>query len=145
MSDLIIRCTSCGTRNRIPSAKSNLQPKCGRCGHKMNINQGGEVVELDDASFENVALRSSIPVMVDFFSPSCGPCQMLAPVIEAVAKKYANRVLIAKLDTSRHQVTAGRYSIRGVPTLIFFKNGQVVDQLVGAVPQAEIEQKLNSL
>ncbi len=103
------------------------------------------MVELDDASFENVALRSSIPVMVDFFSPSCGPCQMLAPVIEAVAKKYANRVLIAKLDTSRHQVTAGRYSIRGVPTLIFFKNGQVVDQLVGAVPQAEIEQKLNSL
>ena len=145
MSDLIIRCPSGHTKNRIPSAKMNLQPKCGRCGHKLNVNQTGTVIELDDAGFENIVISSSLPVMVDFFSPSCGPCQILAPVIETVAKKYANRILIAKLDTSRHQLTAGRYSIRGVPTLIFFKNGKVVDQLVGAAPQAQIEQKLNSL
>ena len=83
--------------------------------------------------------------MVDFFSPTCGPCRVLAPVVEDLAQQYAGRINIAKLDTSRYQLTAGKYGIRGVPTLILFKDGRVVDQVVGAVPRNEIETRLNSL
>jgi thioredoxin 2 len=145
MSEMIVRCPSCDVKNRIPLSKSNLQPKCGRCGQKLSVSRNGIVNELDDAGFDRVVIKSSLPAMVDFYSPTCGPCQVLAPVIETLAKKYTGRVLVAKLDTSRFQVTAGRYGIRGVPTLIFFKNGKVVDQLVGAAPQDQIEQKLNAL
>jgi len=145
MNDRIVRCPSCGAKNRIPVEKSHLQPKCGRCGQKFTLGAGGSVIDIDDAGFDGFVSRSSIPVMVDFFSPTCGPCRSLAPVVEAVAKKYAGRATIAKLDTSRYQLTAGKYGIRGVPTLIFFKNGQVADQVVGAVPQGEIERRLDSL
>ncbi|HDL98432.1 MAG TPA: thioredoxin [Desulfobacteraceae bacterium] len=103
------------------------------------------VVELDDRKFDQVVGHSSLPVLVDFYSPTCGPCRMMAPVIENLARAYAGRAVIAKLDTSRHQMTAARFQIRGVPTLLFFKNNKLVDQVVGAVPQPEIEQRLNVL
>ena len=145
MNEQTVRCPSCGARNRIPVEKSHLQPKCGRCGHIIDLRSSIAVVELDDAGFGRYISESSIPVMVDFFSPTCGPCRMLAPVVEALAKQYAGRINVAKLDTSRYQMTPARHQIRGVPTLIFFKNGQPVDQLVGAAPQVQIEQKLNNL
>jgi thioredoxin 2 len=145
MNDKTVSCPSCGAKNRIPVEKSHLQPKCGRCGQKLNLNTNESVIELDDTGFDRFVSRSSIPVMIDFFSPTCGPCRMLAPVIETLAKQYAGKVHIAKLDTSRFQLAAGRYRIRGVPTLIFFKNNQVVDQIVGAAPRDQIEQKLNAL
>lgn len=144
MHDMIITCPSCGTKNRIPAAKIHLQPKCGRCGHKLQVNVG-KVVELDDHGFDSFVNKSALPVLVDFFSPTCGPCTMLAPVIENLAKQYAGRISFAKIDTSRYQLIAGKYRIRGVPTLIFFRNGQIIDQIVGAAPQGQIEQILNSL
>jgi len=145
MNDMIVVCPSCGTKNRIPVEKKSLQPKCGRCGHRLQLHAGGKVVELDDAGFNEFVNRSTVPVMVDFYSPTCGPCRALAPVVETLARQYAGRINIGKLDTSRHQLTAGRFRIRGVPTMIFFRNGQVVDQLVGAAPQSQIEQILNTL
>lgn len=145
MNERTVSCPSCGAKNRIPPEKSHLQPKCGRCGQRFDLNLGGTVIDLDDTGFDGFVGRSSLPVMVDFFSPTCGPCRSLAPVIETVARTYAGRINVAKLDTSRYHLTAGRYGIRGVPTLIFFKNGQAVDQVVGAAPRSEIERKLNSL
>lgn len=145
MNHRTLSCPSCGAKNRILLEKSHLQPKCGRCGQKLDLRKNGQVLELDDAGFDNVVSRSSIPVMVDFFSPTCGPCRTLAPVIENLAQLYAGRVHIAKLDTSRYQIAASRFQVRGVPTLIFFKDGKVADQSVGALPQSQIEQKLNSL
>ncbi|MDW7771721.1 MAG: thioredoxin [Desulfobulbaceae bacterium] len=145
MNQRTISCPACGAKNRIPAEKSHLQPKCGRCGRKLDLSSGEIVVDLDDTGFERFVSRSSIPVMVDFFSPTCGPCQTLTPVIKVLAQQYAGKVNIAKLDTSRYQMTAGKYGIRGVPTLIFFKNGKVADQVVGAVPHSEIERRLNSL
>jgi thioredoxin len=76
--------------------------------------------------------------MVDFFSPTCGPCRILAPVIDTMAKRFLGRVIIAKLDTSRNQMAAGKYRIRGVPSLLFFKNGQLIDQVTGALPEQEL-------
>ncbi len=142
MSNIIV-CPNCGARNRIPADKQHLTPKCGRCGTR--LAPLGAVVELTDQSFGQVVDNSAVPVLVDFYSPTCGPCHALAPVIEQLARQYAGRAVICKLDTSRHQMTAARFQIRGVPTLIFFKNGQPVDQVVGAVPGQELEQRLNSL
>ena len=89
--------------------------------------------------------QAKLPVLVDFFSPTCGPCHMIAPVIESLAGKYAGRLLIFKLDTTTQQSSPSRFGIRGVPTLLLFKGGKLVDQLVGAVPQAEIEQRIHAL
>lgn len=143
MMDNIIVCPSCGAKNRIPADKQHLTPKCGKCGARLSVS-GGTVLELSDQSFQQVVNDSTLPVLVDFYSPTCGPCHSLAPVIEQLAGQYAGRALICKLDTSRYQITAAQFQIRGVPTLIFFKNGQSVDQVVGAVPAQELEQRLNN-
>jgi thioredoxin 2 len=142
--DTIIVCQQCGAKNRIPADKQHLIPKCGRCGSRIT-GSSATVLELSDKTFDQVVDTAALPVLVDFYSPTCGPCQVLAPVIEQIAGKYGGRAVVCKLDTSRHQMAAARYQIRGVPTLIFFKNGQAVDQVVGAVPAQELEQRLNNL
>ena len=144
MNNKIIPCPSCGAKNRIPMNKIHLRSKCGRCGHPLPHGAEATVIELGDHDFEQVVDHSPLPVLVDFYSPTCGPCRQLTPVIEGLARSYAGRVLICKLDTSRHQMTAARFQIRGVPTLLLFKNNAVVDQIVGAVPAAVIEQKLDA-
>lgn len=145
MNDIILKCNSCGVKNRIPLNRQYQQPKCGRCGHLLEMFTNGKVVELDDSSFDKMLGSASLPVMVDFYSPSCGPCRTLAPVVAALALQFAGKVIIAKYDTSRNQIAAARFQIKGVPTLIFFKQGKVVDQVVGAAPQADIARRLNNL
>jgi thioredoxin 2 len=142
MSNLIV-CPGCGAKNRIAMEKAHLVAKCGKCGNPLPVQ--GAAVELDDVSFQRVVMTSSLPVLVDFYSPTCGPCHALAPVIDQLARQYAGRALICKLDTSRHQMSAAQFQIRGVPTLLFFKGGKQVDQLVGAVPARELEQRLDRL
>lgn len=142
MSNIIV-CPSCGAKNRIAADKQHLTPKCGRCGTRLSVPGG--VIELSDQNFQQVVNNSTLPVLVDFYSPTCGPCHALSPVIEQLAGQYTGRAVICKLDTSRHQAAAARFQIRGVPTLIFFKNGQPVDQVVGAVPGHELEKRLNIL
>ncbi|MHB8810551.1 MAG: thioredoxin [Desulfobulbaceae bacterium] len=145
MNSVIIQCPACGAKNRVPAEKQHLRPKCGRCGQGLAGAGHGTVRELDDLSFNRIVNESALPVLVDFYSPTCGPCRMLAPVIDTIARNFAGRLLVAKLDTSRHQMAASRYQIRGVPTLLFFKNGSLVEQMVGAAPQAEIERRIRSL
>jgi len=144
--DALIVCPGCGAKNRIPGEKDHLTPKCGRCGHSLaGAPRSGMVNPPTDAQFQQRIERSSLPVLVDFYSPTCGPCRMIAPVVEALAQEYAGRLLVFKLDTSTQQMSAARFQIRGVPTLLFFKAGQLVDQLVGVAPRAEIEQRINVL
>ena len=145
MSTLII-CPGCGAKNRIPPGKQHLTPKCGRCGVSLvGAPVSGIVNPLTDSGFQQAVERSSLPVLVDFYSPTCGPCRMIAPVVEALAAAYAGRLLVFELDTGSQQMSAARFQIRGVPTLLFFKDGKVVDQLVGAAPRAEIEAKITAL
>ena len=108
----------------------------------MSLGGSAVPVELNDSEFQGFINRAVKPVMVDFFSPTCGPCRMLAPIIDTMTKKFFGRIIIAKLDTSRHQMSASQYQIRGVPTLLFFKNGQLVDQVTGALPEQELTQLL---
>jgi thioredoxin 2 len=145
MNSLIVKCPHCNTKNRIPATKQHLGPICGKCKNKLAMTDHAVPVELDDHSFNDFIGQAGLPTMVDFFSPTCGPCQMLAPTVERLAAKYVGRAIIAKLDTSRHPITAGRYGIRGVPTLLFFKDGQLRDQLTGAVPEQLLAQKIEEL
>lgn len=102
-------------------------------------------VTVSDASFEQEVLKSEKPVLVDFWAPWCGPCQMLGPVIEEIATEYDGKAKICKLNTDENEHTAAQYRISAVPTLLFFKNGQVVDQSIGLANKKTIQDKLIKL
>ena len=103
------------------------------------------VLELSDASFEQEVLRSELPVLVDFWAVWCGPCKALAPVIDSIAATYAGKLKVAKINVDENGVAPSRYGIRGIPTLLFFKDGKVADQLVGVHAQEAIEEKINRM
>ncbi|MER3447635.1 MAG: thioredoxin [Candidatus Dadabacteria bacterium] len=98
-----------------------------------------EMVELSDSTFEKEVLKSEEPVLVDFWAPWCGPCRILAPVVEEIANSYSGRLKVGKLNVDDNQETTMAYGIRSIPTLIIFKDGKALDQIIGAVPKSEIE------
>ena len=98
-----------------------------------------DVIELSDESFESEILRSETPALVDFWAVWCGPCRQIAPAVEALASEYKGRLKVGKLNIDQHQMVPQKYGIRSIPTLLVFKGGQVVGQIVGAVPRARIE------
>ncbi len=100
------------------------------------------LVHATDGDFEAKVLKSDIPVMVDFWAPWCGPCHVIAPVIEELAKEYTGKVKVAKMNVDENPATPPRYGIRGIPTVILFKDGQVFDQIVGAVPRSKVEEMI---
>ena len=103
------------------------------------------VTSVTNDTFDSVVLQSKSLVMVDFWATWCGPCKIVAPVVEELAKEYAGRVTFAKVNTDENSDLASRYNIRGIPTLMFFKEGKMMDQVVGAVPTAQLKSKLDSL
>jgi thioredoxin 1 len=98
------------------------------------------VLELTDQNFEQEILKSPIPVLVDFWAVWCGPCRAVAPSVDALADEYQGRVKVAKMNVDDHQQVPQRYEIKSIPTLLIFKGGNVVGQIVGAVPKAKIEE-----
>ncbi len=104
-----------------------------------------KVLDVTDASFEREVLESSLPVLVDFWAEWCAPCRALAPVVKDIAASYDGRLRVAKLDVDSSPAVPARFQVRAMPTLLFFKNGQVVDSIVGAVPKQRIEAKLATL
>lgn len=97
------------------------------------------VLTLGDDNFENEVLRSDVPVLVDFWAPWCAPCRMIAPAVDELAAKYAGQVKVGKINIDDHQVVPQRYNVMSIPTLLVFKNGEAVDQALGAVPKSHIE------
>lgn len=135
-----LRCQFCETWNRIDAERAADRPKCGKCGRPMLLDRP---VKLTEESFARTIEESAIPVLVDFYADWCGPCKMMAPAVDDVAARYLGRALVAKLDTDHAQRTSGSFGIRGIPTVIVFKDGKEVARQTGAVPKAALEQMLS--
>ena len=102
-------------------------------------------LQLSDTSFETEVVKSEKPVLVDFWAPWCGPCRMLSPLVDELSKEYDGKIKVGKLNTDDNTQVATRYRISAIPTLLFFKSGKVVDQLVGVHPKPEIKKRLDAL
>ena len=139
---LVIRCPACGVGNRVPRPKldQGLEPVCGRCKTPLRVESRPFVVT--DASFSADVERSPLPVLVDAWAVWCGPCRMIAPVIEELAAEMAGRVRVAKLNVDENPATAARFGVQSIPTLLVFKEGREVDRLVGVQPKSEISRRL---
>ena len=105
---------------------------------------GANVLDLKDSNFDKEVLSSEVPVLVDFWAEWCGPCKMMAPTVDAIATEYLGKLKVGKVDVDQNGGTAMRYNIRGIPTLLLFKGGRVVEQRVGAVGKSEVLKMLKS-
>jgi thioredoxin 1 len=103
---------------------------------------GDNTINFTDAAFDKEVINSDVPVLVDFWAPWCGPCRAMAPTMDAVANEYVGKVKVGKLNTDDNPATQSRFQIRGIPTLLLFKGGQVVEQRVGSMPKSEVVKML---
>jgi thioredoxin 1 len=102
-------------------------------------------LQLTDSSFEKEVLKSSLPVLVDFWAPWCGPCRMLGPIVEEIAKEYHGKVVVGKMNTDENPDVASKFNISAIPSMLFFKGGKVVEQMVGVHSKKDIKIKLDAL
>lgn len=102
-------------------------------------------VEITDDNFETEVIKSDKPVLIDFWAVWCGPCKLIAPIVEELASEYDGKVKIGKLDVDSNQQTSIKYGVRSIPTLLLFKDGNLKDTIIGAVPKSKIVEKLNSV
>jgi thioredoxin 2 len=141
----LIRCPACGVTNRFMQEKidQGLQPICGRC--KTPVPVDNRPVTITDATFSAQVERSPLPVLVDMWAAWCGPCQMIAPVLDELAAEMAGRVRFAKLNVDDNPATAERFGVRSIPTLLVFSEGKEIDRIVGVQPKSEIARRLEQV
>jgi thioredoxin 2 len=145
-TSVIRPCPVCGAKNRIPRNRLQDRPVCGKC--RAPLNGGGAYdrpVEVTDRTFQREVMDWSGSVLVDCWAPWCGPCRTVAPILDQLASAYAGRVKIAKLNVDENPGTASQYGIQSIPTMLLFKGGRLLDKVIGALPKAEIERRLQSL
>src|SRR5947209_7733013 len=146
----IVSCSKCGAKNRVDERAGVMQPVCGKCGAKLDAsaatssgNADNKVIELSDATFDKaVAGAGKKPILVDGWAPWYGPCRLVGPIIDQLAAESGGRYRIAKLNVDENPRTATKFKIESIPTLLIFKNGNLVDRLVGAQPRQVIASHL---
>ena len=102
-------------------------------------------ISVNDSNFEETVLQAGLPVLVDFWAEWCGPCKMMLPIVEEISGEFEGKITVAKVDVDSSQATAAKFGIRNIPTILFFKDGQVADKQVGAVPKQALVDKINKL
>lgn len=144
-------CPKCGAKNRVDeSAAVVSQPVCGKCGAKLPAiaatATNGKPQVVTDATFASDVLgaSASVPVLMDCWAPWCGPCRMIAPILDQLAAESGGRYQIVKLNVDENPQTSAQFQIRSIPTMLIFKHGKVVDQIVGAVPKQAIAARLGA-
>jgi thioredoxin 2 len=138
MEDSIIRCPHCGANNRLKASPQDQIPVCGKCKKPLPW-----IIVGTDISFRK-ELETSTPVLVDFWAEWCGPCRIVSPVLEDLARDRAGQIKVMKLNVDQNPATAGQFNIQSIPTMILFKNGHPVEILVGAMSKSAILERLAS-
>jgi thioredoxin 2 len=141
MTDSFVQivCHSCNAINRVPRLKLHDHPLCGKC---KNTLLSTHPIMTNDQNFSRIIEKNDLPVVVDFWASWCGPCQQFAPVFSQVSEEMATQACFVKLDTENNQITASRYQIRSIPTLMIFHHGKEIARLSGALPKAQFKQWL---
>lgn len=142
-NSLIIRCGSCGSANRVTSGTEKGTPVCGKCKSPLLIETRPLVVT--DTNYAAEVESSPLPVLLDLWAAWCGPCRMIAPIVEQIARELAGRVRVGKLDVDQHPQTAARFNVQGIPTLLILKNGREIDRIVGAASKETILARLKKV
>ncbi|MBN1770529.1 MAG: thioredoxin TrxC [Deltaproteobacteria bacterium] len=133
-------CAHCGTVNRFPRRRAQDDPKCGKCGEKVFPRRP---VEVTDATWRSAVEDCPLPVLVDFWAPWCGPCKLVGPILEQLAAERGGKLKIVKLNVDENPRTAGRYGVQSIPTLLLLRGPLQLDQMVGALPKAALEARLD--
>jgi thioredoxin 2 len=136
-----VQCPSCGRLNRVDLARAAHRPRCGHCKQPSALDRP---LHLSDAAFDRVVADSPVPVLVDFYADWCGPCKMMAPILDQVAAQRMGNVLVAKVDTDANPMVSQRFGIRSIPTLIVFRGGREVARELGALPAPRLNALLDS-
>ncbi len=131
-----LTCLECGAVNRVPEDKLGAGPKCATCGTRLNDSK---VREMDAATLAKAARNDTLPLLVDFWAPWCGPCRMMAPEFARAAEALGTGARLAKINTEDHPKVSAKHNIRGIPTMILYRNGREVARQSGAVPASAIE------
>ena len=130
MSDAsVVVCPACGRKNRVPAAAGGT-PRCGHCHNALPW-----IVEADDSTYAAVAESAAVPVLVDLWAPWCGPCRMVSPALEALARSHAGRVKLVKVNVDESPQVSQRYSVQAIPTLLVLDKGEIVSRQIGAAPE----------
>ena len=130
MPSATLACQFCGTLNKLELSRHDQRPKCAECGKPFLLDRP---VKVEEAHFDATVLKSDVPVLVDFYADWCGPCRMMAPILDEIARDNAGRLIVAKVDTDRSPQVSMRYGVRSIPYFARFEKGQLVKHAVGAV------------
>jgi thioredoxin 2 len=142
MDTILLRCQSCGSVNRVPKDKVSFHPRCGKC--KVVLRYPGRPIAVISGTFQDEVISHPGVVLVEFWSPSCGHCRALHPVLEQIAEENAGVLKIVTVNTGEEPALSTRFNIRGVPTFILYKGGKKIQEMVGAMPKQQIEAWIRS-